>query len=57
MLDRAEEILTTSETDEHRALRDALRFLLLLEEVVAIESTHPHGLEKRPFLDSAWTRL
>ena len=43
MLDRAEEILTTVRTDEHRALRDALRFLLLLEEVVAIESTHPHA--------------
>jgi hypothetical protein len=40
ILDRAEEILTTVRTDEHRALRDALHFLLLLEEVAAMESTH-----------------
>jgi hypothetical protein len=43
ILDRAEEILTTVRTDEHRALSDALRFLLLLEEVVGKESTHPHA--------------
>ena len=43
MLDRAEEILTTVRTDEHRALKDALRFLLLLEEVVATGSAHPHA--------------
>ena len=43
ILDRAEEILTTVRTDEHRALRDALRFLHLLEEVVGKESTHPHA--------------
>src|SRR6266851_8795796 len=35
ILDRAEEVLTTVRTDEHRALSDALRFLLLLEEVEA----------------------
>jgi len=43
ILDRAEEILTTARTDEHHALRDALHFLLLLEEVVGKESTHPHA--------------
>jgi hypothetical protein len=43
ILDRAEEILTTVRTDEHRALRDALHFLLLLEEVAASESTHHHA--------------
>ena len=43
ILDRAEEILTSVRTNEHRALRDALRFLLLLEEVVGKESTHPHA--------------
>ena len=43
ILDRVEEILTTVRTDEHRALRDALRFLLLLEEVVATGSAHPHA--------------
>ncbi|HKB99796.1 MAG TPA: hypothetical protein VKD23_13530 [Terriglobales bacterium] len=43
ILDRVEEILTTIRTDEHRALSDALRFLLLLEEVVARESVHPHA--------------
>jgi hypothetical protein len=43
ILDRVEEILTTVRTDEHRALSDALRFLLLLEEVVGKESTHPHA--------------
>jgi len=40
ILDRVEEILTTVRTDEHRALRDALHFLLLLEEVAARESAH-----------------
>ena len=43
ILDRADEILTTARTDEHRALSDALRFLRLLEEVVARESTHHHA--------------
>ncbi len=43
ILDRVEEILTTVRTDEHRALSDALRFLLLLEEVEAMESTHHHA--------------
>jgi hypothetical protein len=43
ILDRVEEILTTVRTDEHRALSDALRFLLLLEEVVGRESKHPHA--------------
>lgn len=43
ILDRAEEILTSVRTDEHRALRDALHFLLLLEEVAARESTHHHA--------------
>jgi len=43
ILDRAEEILTTVRTDEHRALRDALHFLHLLEEVAARESTHYHA--------------
>ena len=43
ILDRAEEILTTVRTDEHRALKDALRFLLLLEEVVATGPAHPHA--------------
>ena len=32
--------LTTARTDEHRALRDALHFLVLLEEVAAIEFAH-----------------
>jgi hypothetical protein len=43
ILDRVEEILTGVRTDEHRALRDALHFLLLLEEVAARESTHHHA--------------
>ena len=43
ILDRVEEILTAVRTDEHRALSDALRFLLLLEEVVATESAHHHA--------------
>jgi hypothetical protein len=43
ILDRVEEILTTVRTDEHRALKDALRFLLLLEEVVGKETSHPHA--------------
>jgi hypothetical protein len=43
ILDRVEEILTGVRTDEHRALSDAWRFLHLLEEVAAIESTHHHA--------------
>src|SRR4029077_19738353 len=58
ILDRAEEILTTARTDEHRALRDALRFLRLLEEVVGRESMHHHAaLKNRRFWTPLWARL
>jgi hypothetical protein len=46
ILDRVEEILTTARTDEHHALRDALHFLLLLEEVAARESAHHDAVLK-----------
>lgn len=39
ILDRAEEILTSPSSEEHRALNDALRTLRLLEQTAVRKST------------------
>ena len=47
IFERAEEILTRPSTDEHSALNQALRMLLLLEEV-ALSELEPNTPRKGP---------
>jgi hypothetical protein len=43
IFDRAEEIMTTPTSDEHRALNSALRILHTLEEMAAKEAADYHA--------------